>query len=389
MLTVHNLTTTSLDKLESITRRKLKKWLHLPVCATPCVLHVNNLLEVKSIREIYYSSQGGAYLSSRSKADAKVNNALDSRLNREKCWKKKSSTIVKCDDLVSKLPAEINQATLKQNKQNLRKSVHDEMKAEWSNKIKSLTLQGHFLNIFESLKLDINWKSILYHLPRNVLQFLVNSSIDTLPTNANLVRWNKRTSPKCNICPNKETLLHTLNNCKTMLDQGRYTWRHDSILSAIFEKWRSKLQENESINCDLPNNYAGISTIPSSVIVTNQRPDITVVNEIDKSIILFELTVPFDSNIENANNRKCKKYENLINDISDKGYSVTFEAFEISSRGLITNANSERLKNLLNLKNSELKDFCNQLQKTVLVSSYIIFHSKYEPEWIALSLVTF
>ena len=112
-------------------------------------------------------------------------------------------------------------------------------------------------------------------------------------------------------------------------------------------------------------------------------------NEIDKSIIIFELTVPFDSNIENANNRKCKKYENLINDISDKGYSVTFEAFEISSRGLITNANSERLKNLLNLKNSELKDFCNQLQKTVLVSSYIIFHSKYEPEWIAPSLVTF
>ncbi len=72
--------------------------------------------------------------------------------------------------------------------------VQSEMKEAWSSKLKSLSLQGQFLNILESAEIDINWKFIIYKMPRNVLQ---NSSIDTLPTNANLVRWNKRSSPNC------------------------------------------------------------------------------------------------------------------------------------------------------------------------------------------------
>ena len=301
-----------------MTRKKIKNWLHLPGCATAAVIHVDKLLEIKSIREVYLTSQAGAYISSRVKADDKVNNALDSRLNREKQWKRKSSTIVKCEHLAEDI--DLKTTSLKASKKIVKNKVQDEMKENWSNKLKSLTLQGQFLVILESSQIDVNWKSLLYHLPRNVLQFFINSSIDTLPTNSNLVRWSKRSSPKYNICPNKETLLHTLNNCKTMLDQGRYSWRHDSILKVIFEKWNSVINENDELFCDLPNKYTGISTVPTDLVITSLKPDIVRVNKIEKSVTLLELTVPFDSNIDNAKNRKSQKYENLINDLCENGY---------------------------------------------------------------------
>ena len=49
-----------------------------------------------------------SYINSREKADADVENALDSRLAREREWKKKSSTVVKADDLYKKARHKLN-----------------------------------------------------------------------------------------------------------------------------------------------------------------------------------------------------------------------------------------------------------------------------------------
>jgi hypothetical protein len=38
----------------------------------------------------------------------------------------------------------------------------------------------------------ITWKSYVWNLPRDVLKFALNTSIDTLPTFTNLKRWGKR-----------------------------------------------------------------------------------------------------------------------------------------------------------------------------------------------------
>ena len=47
---------------------------------------------------------------------------------------------------------------------------------------------------------DVVWKSFMFDIRQGTLKFLLNASIDTLPTGANLVRWNKKTSDKCNLC---------------------------------------------------------------------------------------------------------------------------------------------------------------------------------------------
>ena len=106
-----------------------------------------------------------------------------------------------------------------------------------------------------------------------------------------------------------------------MLEQGRYSWRHDSILNELYNFWKPLLNENEEMFCDLPGNHVGISTLPTSVLITSLRPDLVIVNESEKDITILELTVPFGSNIENANSRTLDKYDQLKNDLLSEGYT--------------------------------------------------------------------
>jgi hypothetical protein len=69
-----------------------------------------------------------------------------------------------------------------------------------------------------SLNKSITWKSYMWDLPRGVLKFAVNSSIETLPTFTNLRRWAKHALVNCQLCGNM---------VKQTLDQGKSNWRHD------------------------------------------------------------------------------------------------------------------------------------------------------------------
>ena len=66
-------------------------------------------------------------------------------------------------------------------------------------------------------------------------------------------------SDKCPHCGARQTLAHTLNNCKTSLEQGRGTFRHDSIIKYVDKSFdqskyevpvdldESKFSENSTI----------------------------------------------------------------------------------------------------------------------------------------------
>ena len=323
MLTIHQLTTTNLKKLDALVTKFLKKWLGLPRCATPAILHVPQLFEMKTISQLYQECQNNAYISSRMKGDPKVNEVLDSRLQRESSWVKKKSSIVQSEIEMKKVlnHQDDEEKNLTIVKKKVNTNLNDEMKEHWMSRMKDLVVQGDFISSVNEMDADFNFKSILYELPRNVLKFLANSAIDTLPTNVNLKRWNKRNSPDCQLCGNKETMLHVFNNCKTMLDQGRYSWRHDSILNQLYDFIKPPNSDsNFEVYCDLPGKKTGISTVPTDIVITNQRPDIVIVNRDSNDIILIELTIPFYTNIENAHERKKDRYEQLVNDINNSNY---------------------------------------------------------------------
>jgi hypothetical protein len=122
-----------------------------------------------------------------------------------------------------------------------------------------------------------------------------------------------------------------------MLDQGRYTWRHNSVLRIILDTLQDVSAPSWKIYCDLEGaaKIAG-TTIPPDILPTQQRPDLVLINLATKSIVVFELTIPYDRNIDAAHNRKLDKYAGLKGDLGEQGYDVKLVCVEISSRGLIS-----------------------------------------------------
>ena len=66
-----------------------------------------------------------------------------------------------------------------------------ERRKHWESHVKELTVQGNFLALAAAEREDVVWKSHKFGLNQGTLKFLLNASIDTLPTAANLKRWKK------------------------------------------------------------------------------------------------------------------------------------------------------------------------------------------------------
>jgi hypothetical protein len=80
-----------------------------------------------------------------------------------------------------------------------------------------------------------DWHATIDKLPKNIYNFITRYLNNTLPTSKNMLFWNKTSSNLCNACSNVQTLQHVVSSCKTHLDEGRYTWRHNSILKHLVE----------------------------------------------------------------------------------------------------------------------------------------------------------
>ena len=151
-------------------------------------------------------------------------------------------------------------------------------------------MQGDHIVLLMEKGSCITWRSYLWDIPRGVLKSAINAGLNTLPSLDNLKRWGKRVSDRCSFCGNTQTLLHVLSNCRVALEQGRYTWRHDSVLSNIVALIQPKLAPGSRLFSDLPGFHApGGGSIPPNVLVTTSRPDIFIVNETSWEIIVFKL----------------------------------------------------------------------------------------------------
>ena len=74
-----------------------------------------------------------------------------------------------------------------------------------------------------------------------------------------------------------------------------------------------------------------------------------------KKIILLELTCSFESNIDSANARKNRKYQDLKEDLEARSYNVTLMPFEIGSRGQITKRNRTALADIFKTNQVKIK----------------------------------
>ena len=98
-----------------------------------------------------------------------------------------------------------------------------------------LVSQGSFFSAVVSQalsKLNSLWSSAQGTLPKNIFNFTVKYINNTLPTKKNLCRWGVSSTSDYSLCVKTESLIHVVAGC-TYLNDGRFTWRHDSLLQFI------------------------------------------------------------------------------------------------------------------------------------------------------------
>jgi hypothetical protein len=115
----------------------------------------------------------------------------------------------------------------------------------------------------------------------------------------------------------KQTLFHMLVHCKHTLDQGRLTWRYDSVLNHIPGCLNSALVGKSTVELYFDSDglqAPGGGSIPADVMVQAQRQDLIIV---DRSvhgrhrIALVELTCPWDTDAKRAKESKTARYADL------------------------------------------------------------------------------
>ena len=251
--------------------------------------------------------------------------------------------------------------------------------------VQSLVKQGKYLELSQLEQTDATWQGYIYNLPRGTMKFLLNSTIDTLPTKVNLKMWGKVSSDKCR-CGLRQTLNHILNCCGPSLREGRYTYRHDNVLSYI-SKCLNKSKYSCYVDLEGSQTSAG-GTIPPNLVVTTLKPDIVIVEKSNKTVTIFELTIPAEHRIKSAHELKFQKYQHFITDIQT--YTVKVIPFEIGSHtGYISSDNKKSIHSLHKFceKNITLKKFTQNISAITVLSSYYIFNARNQDNWETMDTI--
>ena len=329
----------TIQKLHSKVNNLPKKWLGLPRSTTQAVLYHPDVLDLH-----FFS-----HFSLRAKMDylrviSTSNDPLLKELASCLCTNLPDFCPPQCLNLlqaartsISPLPPSSNpNAHLKQVSKLV---VRDYQASHWDNHLDSLTVQSKFKDII-ALEPDCKvWNRILSGLPAGHLSFILKAGADCLPTSLNLRRWKFQTDPKCPLCSSPlPTSAHILNQCPTALNQGRYTWRHDSVLRSFVKSLTSYLLSSEKLYADLPGKRASNNppaTLPLNLSVSADRPDVVVVS--DRVIRILELTIPTNNtnHLLQAKHRKEAKYYSLPIDLQSHPdvSSVSYSTLEVGSLG--------------------------------------------------------
>ena len=321
LFSVHDLGKGQIKELNDLTHSYLKDWLGLPQGASWALVHDYHGLNVKSIYHLYTESRALSLSNMRFFGDQRVRHALDSKEEREGGWSRKFSPATHVKGLIAEVvpplpietistedqdpdvslgsdvdeipasPPVVPPGTLSRKllKGKIQSGVQGRVNDFWREKVGNYIMQGDYLALIMEEGNCVTWRSFIWDIPQGVLKFAINAGINTLPTLDNLRRWGKRTNDRCPFCGNIQTLLHVLSNCNVALEQGRYTWRHNSVLSSIIASIVGDLNDGFSLFSDLEGFHAPHGgVIPPDVLVTNLKLDLFLVNESDRVVVLLD-----------------------------------------------------------------------------------------------------
>ena len=187
------------------------------------------------------------------------------------------------DDTITKLWKNTNcginfQCDTYKNTKHVLKTVLADHAEKFQSKLPS---QGFIISFLleKSLKrLFSLWSKAQSSLPTNIFNFTIRYLNNTVANKKNLYMWKLATTPDCSFCLQSESLFHVVAGCKSYLEQGSYTRRHNTVLK--FQAQTLPSLQRCKLYVDLPGFLS-----PSILTGESLRPDM-ILNIEDNSSIL-------------------------------------------------------------------------------------------------------
>ena len=166
------------------------------------MVHYPRALDIPSFTSVYNTCHATALTNVVLKGEEKVMHCIEKKIERVAKWKKKENVTSKIIEDIKELKRDIaspdkntntkesyRQLKNKQIKacnQQLKKKMKEEEIKNQEDQIAGYKKQGDFLTLLKQSEVDAEWKSYIYGINKGAMKFIINSSINTLPTASNL-----------------------------------------------------------------------------------------------------------------------------------------------------------------------------------------------------------
>ncbi len=356
-------TSSAVSRMEAKANSFIRKWLGLPRCFSAAGLYGWNSLQLplKSITLGYRQEKARLVMELRDSSDRAVADA-DARVETGRKWRAKEEVQkvmgrLQHQQIVgmvqigraglgwSEPPILWSKASRKERKDLVVAEVTRIEQEELRVRSVAQGQQGRWTTWEGVVSRSISWAEF-WKLPQARLSFLIRATYDTLPSPKNLHQW-LGTEQSCDLCGTiNASLQHVLSGCKTALTQGRLRWRHDQVLRKLAEVLEKSRQEanNQSLlesRCRIHFLRQGEPAMhtskrppaklltpgaawkmevdlgrqlqfPQEICSTTLRPDMVLWSAAVKSVILIELTVPWEEGLEAAYERRRRSMQTWL-----------------------------------------------------------------------------
>ena len=287
---------------------------------------------------------------------------------------------------------------------------------------------------------DRDWQRLIHEDDQALFRFEIAATEDQLPTPGVLRCWEilAKEQAVCPVCKVKQgTLKHILSSCNSgansALHQGRYTWRHDSILLALFQHIRSLMHRGRavlklglkqpphqikfasdkgnristrSVEAEVPlfeqsddwvlqfdldykkDGQRKNGPFPVHITPTEQRPDGIMFSDKLKTVMWLELTSPWEENLTDSYIRKKAKYNELERQCGSAGWTVIPLYVEVAALGH-ANTTWGMMSKAIGMKKRDSKRLRLKCSKIALRCSYHIYKCRKLKEWTTPPLVQY
>ena len=258
-------------------------------------------------------------------------------------------------------------------KYRVKQNATKELRKEKSNEIWSDFLQlkeqnsiiKHISKVCYAKALS-HWKSVVARMPKNIICFCRKALILSLGNGSNLKRWKISDNGNCSLCSKLQTQLHIFSNCKPALEQKRYTWRHDSVLFTILHHLKQRISPTFRVYADCV--ASGLDC--TSTLFETQRPDIVIAN--DRKMVAIELTIPYETNSNNAKLRKRNRYKNLKSNLIIPCDEFEVVTLEVTTLGFVTK-DIARFKSVMKGLNINTDRMISKMSEVALRATFFIY----------------